>query len=105
MPGVFRYGELADPLDEARCPCGDSIYRQPMASIDPTGLDRLFAAAVTGFSVLGGVMATYSGFRAAFAMRAGRPAQEVGIAVNTGLGAGFLDGAIPAMLAFMISLT
>jgi hypothetical protein len=71
---------------------------------DPAGIHRLFEAAVSGFSVLGGMMASYSGFRAALAIRAGRSSEEIAAEINLGVGIGFLDGASPALLAFTISL-
>lgn len=64
----------------------------------------LIEAAVTAASVLGGLMAYYSGLGAAEAVAEERPAAELAQAVNEGIAEGFKWGSPLAAIIFMIVL-
>lgn len=73
-----------------------------MAPIDAAAARDFLEAMVAGFSVLGGVMAYTSGFRAAQALLLGLPPEVVAYRINEGIARGFLSGALLAVFALII---
>jgi hypothetical protein len=73
-----------------------------MPVIDPTTAREFLEGIVAAFSVLGGVMAYASGFRAAQALLLGLPPEVVGHRMNEGIARGFLSGSPLAVFALII---
>jgi hypothetical protein len=73
-----------------------------MTPVDATAARDFLEALVAGFSVLGGVMAYWSGFRAAQAYARGLPADELAYQVNAGIAEGFTAGSPLAICALML---
>lgn len=69
---------------------------------DGSVLFTLITAAVTAFSMLGGVMASFSGARASAALWNGRTPAELADTINRGFAIGFGVGLPFATLAFII---
>ncbi|MDX6652409.1 MAG: hypothetical protein QOG09_1863 [Solirubrobacterales bacterium] len=59
-------------------------------------------AAIAGFAVLGGIMATFSGSLAATAYWTGKSREELADSVNEGIALGFTLGAPAAMFALIL---
>jgi hypothetical protein len=75
-----------------------------MASVDPTITRDFLEGIVVGFSILGGVMAYWSGFLAAQALVSGSSPEVIGHHVNVGIARGFLSGSPLAILALIIMM-
>jgi hypothetical protein len=80
----------------------EASYRARMAPVDLDSTREFLEAVIAGFSVLGGVMAYFSGFAASTAISQGRPPSEVAHKIDRGLAFGFNLGAPAAILALMI---
>jgi len=63
-----------------------------MALIDPTDVSNFIEATVTAASILGGVMAYWSGYLTANALASGQPPEIVAQRLNEGIGRGFSWG-------------
>jgi hypothetical protein len=74
-------------------------------SADLSALPLLLAAVVAAFSVLGGVMVAYSGFRASRACWSSQPFETLASEINLGIAVGFDWGAPCAFVAFAIVLS
>lgn len=75
-----------------------------MTPIEADGARQLLEAAVAAFSVLGGVMAYFSGYLAAQALAQRQPPHAVAERINEGIGEGFTWGSAPALAALIIVL-
>lgn len=73
-----------------------------MAPIDPTGVRAFLEALIAGFSVLGGIIAYYSGHAAYRALAQDESPLVVAHHINEGLGEGFEVGVPAAIMALMI---
>jgi hypothetical protein len=65
-------------------------------------MPKLLEALLATFAVVGGLMAVWSGSLAAEALVKRRTPAKMAHQVNVGLALGFLVGAVPAVVAFMI---
>ena len=65
-------------------------------------LDVLVTAALGGLATLGGVMAAFSGLRAASGLAARMPDAELASEVNRGLGEGFILGAPAGLIVLFL---
>lgn len=72
-----------------------------MAPVDLSSTREFLEALIAAFSVLGGVMAYFSGFEASTAYSQGRSPEEVARRIDSGLALGFNVGA-PAAIAALI---
>lgn len=73
-----------------------------VTSVDPGAAREFLEALIAGFSVLGGVMAYFSGFEAYRALARNETPSAVAHSVNEGIGAGFEIGVPMASIALMI---
>lgn len=73
-----------------------------MALFDPAAVRDLLEATVAAFSVLGGVMAYWSGFSAAQALALEAPPEVLAHLINEGIARGFLSGSPAAVAALII---
>jgi len=73
-----------------------------MTPIDPAGAREFLEAVIAAFSVLGGVMAYFSGYAAYHGLRDGSAPSAVAEEINESLGEGFALGVPSAMLSLMI---
>ncbi len=73
-----------------------------MALIDPVDVSNFIEATVTAASILGGVMAYWSGYLTANALADNQPPEVVAQRVNEGLGRGFSWGYPLSALALII---
>ena len=73
-----------------------------MTPIDPNGAREFLEALIAGFSMLGGVMAYFSGFEAYRALTQNESPSTVAHSINEGIGIGFEIGAPAALLTLMI---
>ena len=74
-----------------------------MAPIDPSGARAFLESLIAGFSVLGGVMACYSGHAACLALAHDESPPAVAHSINKGIAEGFEAGAPLAIVALMIT--
>ena len=79
-----------------------ATYGGGMSSIDPSGTREFLEALIAGFSVLGGVMAYYSGHAAYLALAQDGSPPVVAHSINEGIGEGFEAGIPAAIVALMI---
>ena len=75
-----------------------------MAPIDSDSVRGLLEAIIAAFSVLGGGMAGFSGFRAAEALNQGQPPEVVAYHINQGIGFGYETFSPLSILALIIML-
>jgi hypothetical protein len=75
-----------------------------MAAIDPNGFNHALQAGLAGLTVLGGGMASFSGWAAFMSVLHGRPPDTLALAVNRGLGWGFAVGALTGVPIGILSL-
>lgn len=75
-----------------------------MLSLEASDIRVLIEAAVTAVSILGGVMALFSGYAAARAMSRRRAPSVLSQWINEGIGEGFTVGAPLAALIFALFL-
>jgi hypothetical protein len=73
-----------------------------MTPVDPSTTREFLEALVAAFSVLGGVMAYFSGFEAYRALAQNESPSTVAHSINEGIGTGFEVGAPAAFWALMI---
>jgi hypothetical protein len=73
-----------------------------VAPIDPASAREFLEAIIAAFSVLGGVMAYFSGYAAYRGLREESTLTNVADDINQGLGVGFALGVPSAILALMI---
>jgi len=73
-----------------------------MALLDPAAAREFLEAIIAAFSVLGGLMAYFSGFNAYRSLIRGHAPPVLAHAVNAGLGEGFAAGTPGALIALMI---
>jgi hypothetical protein len=73
-----------------------------MAPLDPMATRDFLEALVAGFSVLGGIMAYYSGHAAYRALAQDESPPVVAHCINEGIGQGFEAGVPAAIMALMI---
>ncbi len=88
----------------ARHPCVEVAYGGGMAPIDPAGAREFLEAIISGFAVLGGGMAAFSGSRAAEALNEMQPAEVVAHRINQGIGLGYETFSPLAIAALIITL-
>jgi len=79
--------------------CGAVI---PVIPIDPNGAREFLETLIAGFSVLGGVMAYYSGHAAYRALARDESPPVVAHSINEGIGEGFEAGVPAGIVALMI---
>jgi len=70
--------------------------------LDPASARQFLEALIAAFSVLGGLMAYFSGYAASNALSQDLPTENITKCINEGLGAGFEVGVPSATLALMI---
>ncbi len=73
-----------------------------MTPIDPGAAREFLEALIAGFSVLGGIMAYYSGHAAYQALAQDEAPPAVAHSINEGIGEGFEVGVPAAIMALMI---
>ena len=73
-----------------------------MTPIDPGSAREFLEAIVAAFSVLGGVMAYYSGYAAYQALAQDQPPPSLAYGIDQGIGEGFALGVPAAIMALMI---
>jgi hypothetical protein len=73
-----------------------------MSIIDPTTAREFLESIVTGFSILGGLMAYFSGYNAHRALARDDLPLAVAQSINEGVGEGFELGVPAAIVALMI---
>lgn len=73
-----------------------------MTPVDPSSTREFLEALIAGFSVLGGVMAYYSGHAAYRALARDESPPAVAHSINQGVGEGFEAGVPAAIVALMI---
>ena len=73
-----------------------------MSPVDPAGTREFLEALIAGFSVLGGIMAYYSGHAAYRALAQDESPFVVAHSINEGIGEGFEVGVPAAIMALMI---
>lgn len=73
-----------------------------MPLVDPSGAREFLETLIAGFSVLGGVMAYYSGHAAYRALARDESPPVVAHGINEGVGKGFEAGVPAAIMALMI---
>lgn len=86
----------------ARHACVTDTYGERMTPIDPSGTREFLESLIAGFSVLGGVMAYYSGHAAHRAIAHDGSPPAVAHAINEGIGEGFETGTPAAIMTLMI---
>ena len=79
-----------------------ATYGAGMAPIDPGAAREFLEALIAGFSVLGGIMAYYSGRAAYQAIARDESPPIVAHSINEGIGEGFEVGVPAAVMALMI---
>jgi hypothetical protein len=70
--------------------------------LDPASARQFLESLIAAFSVLGGVMAYFSGYAASNALGQDMPSGKVSAGINQGLGVGFEVGVPSAIMALMI---
>lgn len=78
--------------------CATEAYGRRMAPIDPSGARAFLESLIAGFSVLGGVMAYYSGHAAYRALARDEAPPVVAHSINEGIGEGFEAGIMALMI-------
>jgi hypothetical protein len=99
---LLRDGVAAKIFRSARHSRAGSPYGSAMAPIDPNGARELLEAIIAAFSVLGGGMACFSGFRAAQALAEKQPPDVVAHSINEGIAEAFETFSPLSMLALII---
>lgn len=72
--------------------------------IDALLISAFLDAAIAAFSVLGGIMAAYSGLRAAVFYLPARTVEGLGDEINKGIAIGFVLGTLPALMAAVLPI-
>jgi len=93
---------VAEFFDSAHHTRVAAPYGAAMAPLDPAGAREFLEAIIAAFSVLGGVMAYFSGYAAYRGLREGSDPSAVAGEINEGPGEGFALGVPSAMLSLMI---
>ena len=73
-----------------------------MIPVEPGNAREFLEAIIAAFSVLGGVMAYYSGYAGYQALAQDQPPSSLAHEINQGIGEGFALGVPAAIMALMI---
>ncbi len=73
-----------------------------MIPVDAASAREFLEAVIAAFSVLGGVMAYFSGYAASRALDRNEPPEIVAQSINEGVGVGFDVGVLSSIVALMI---